>query len=117
MKAAGACRCADLRFKPPMELGKVAFFQAQSDKGPPAKSHNVSLIRSSKAKVALFMNVGGQHLEFSEREARSQKGSLHLGILKKTQVGNCSLDLINSFSHNRIAEISRADGGAKKTKT
>ena len=63
MKAAGACRCADLRFKPPMELGKVAFFQAQSDKGPPAKSHNVSLIRSSKAKVALFMNVGGQHLK------------------------------------------------------
>ena len=52
MKAAGAWREADLRLSPPRALGREAFLQAQSERGPPARSDKVSLIRESKAKVA-----------------------------------------------------------------
>ena len=56
----GAWRAACWMLKPPTELGKVAFVQDQSDRGPPARSNRASWMALSKEAVASLMCLGGQ---------------------------------------------------------
>ena len=59
MYAAGACKEARLMFSPPRELGREAFNQDHSGRGPPARSDRASSMVLSKAKVACWMWLGG----------------------------------------------------------
>ena len=59
MQAAGAWRAADRRFNPPREQGRLAFNQAQSDRGPPEISSRASRTAALNADVAFRMTEGG----------------------------------------------------------
>ena len=60
MKAAGACRRARRRFRPPRETEREAFNQDQSDRGLLQRSARVSLMMSSKERRAGTKRCGGQ---------------------------------------------------------
>ena len=59
MYAAGACKEARLMFSPPRELGREAFSQAHSGRGPPARSDRASNMTLSKTTVACWVWLGG----------------------------------------------------------
>ena len=73
MYAARACKEARLMLRPPYEQGKEAFSQAQSERGLLVKSTSASRRALSKAEIACWIWLGGQHLREKEIFGRERQ--------------------------------------------